>query len=311
MTEKDLILKHAKVLLISNHKEDYKSLKNYGFVRISHFNSVIEASKHFENHLESLNGYNIIFERCQKRQLGSFSEQNQMYYLLWEMNRENCLRINFSIENGLKTNSIYLMNGKKYTDVDHTFIFEEAIQYLQVKKDWIQNLIEQEIKSRTRKNKVNPDDEIMLDFIKKYDQLLSILKDYTLYSTNEYTKYSSDKLQIEKSENGFLVKNYDSGKLKGALVLSEEKRTDLRILQILNATKKGNLKKPLMVGIYTSVYDNLKGIPLKIGEKEKYLFHFIWIKAVNRLMPAISYPKKEIEMDTEAKVQNRKRRIKE
>jgi hypothetical protein len=58
--QKEKVTNNANVLLLSDKKEDYDILKNYGFKKINHFMSIIKADDYFKNHPNELENYDLV-----------------------------------------------------------------------------------------------------------------------------------------------------------------------------------------------------------------------------------------------------------
>ena len=90
-----LILDKADVLLVSEDKQDYQEMLDYGFKRVDYFNSYTTAEVYFKNHEKQLDSYdlvlvgNISFKKTSKFIKNDFLEEHLWFQTFCNLGNVN------------------------------------------------------------------------------------------------------------------------------------------------------------------------------------------------------------------------------
>ncbi len=75
---KEQILNRVNILLISDNEADYNAVVNYGFKKITHFKSIINADAYFKAHPDDLDKFDLVIKGRQKVQQVCFEGNTEL-----------------------------------------------------------------------------------------------------------------------------------------------------------------------------------------------------------------------------------------
>ncbi len=106
--------------------------------------------------------------------------------------------------------------------------------------------------------------------IKSFDNIRNSILSYLFYRNNGLINQTPDGLRIIEGDDGIKVENIYQGRTLCTIAFPKNYEHDyLRIFKIQTLSKKGTLSSPQIIGLYTSKYDGLEGIPNRPNEKQE------------------------------------------
>lgn len=107
------IVENGNILLISDQEEEYKALKEYGFLNIDWFKSYVRADRYFSNATSELDKYHMIIEGNQK--IFSSDWDNKLWlkkYIKELEDKKEVINSSISVYEALKKVSLYTKDLK-------------------------------------------------------------------------------------------------------------------------------------------------------------------------------------------------------
>lgn len=112
--------------------------------------------------------------------------------------------------------------------------------------------------------------EAELALIRLFDNIRYSITSYLNYRKNGLINQTPEGLNITEGKDGIKVENIYQGRTLCSIVFPKDyKHDNLRIFEIQTLSKKGTLSSPQTIGVYTSKYENLEGIPNRPDEKQE------------------------------------------
>lgn len=132
-------------------------------------------------------------------------------------------------------------------------------------------------------------EEAELAPIKEFDSIRYAVMRYLENRKKGFTHRNPEGLRITEEKDGIKVENTFSGRILCTIVFSKKnnEQKNLRVFDIQTLSKKGNLTPPQTIGVYTSQYETLAGIPSRPDEKQAGAITSIQ-KKVNHVLEPIN-----------------------
>lgn len=144
-------------------------------------------------------------------------------------------------------------------------------------------------------------EEAELAPIELFDNIIYSISNYLKYLKKGFITESPEGLKITENTEIIKVENIYQGRTMCVIIFSKDyKKGDLRIFDIQTISKKGNLLEPQTIGVYTSKYEKVEGIPSRPNEVQANALVSIRKKINIALIPLLDDAcKKEKEDETQ------------
>lgn len=144
-------------------------------------------------------------------------------------------------------------------------------------------------------------EEAELAPIELFDNIIYSISNYLKYLKKGFITESPEGLKITENTETIKVENIYQGRTMCVIIFSKDyKKGDLRIFDIQTISKKGNLLEPQTIGVYTSKYEKVEGIPSRPNEVQANAIVSIGKKINISLVPLNCEAwKKEQEQETQ------------
>lgn len=137
--------------------------------------------------------------------------------------------------------------------------------------------------------------EFHLSQINSFDNICNTVSTYLNYRRKGLVFHNPEGLIIMEDEKHIKVENIYNGRVFCTLrFLKDYKKDDYRVFHMETLSKKGYLSSQETVGLYTSNYENMKGIPDRPNEKQMDALNSINKKIDFSLKPVIDDIEKTI-----------------
>ena len=273
------LLNNAKILLISDMMEDYKTLESFGFKNIHFIRSMERADSYFMDILEELDSYFMIITGFQSiynyRIIKNMTLPNDIKklkgrkYFYEEPN--NRMPFPWFLEVYVKVPDDKLEEEWNINNHSLSSIISGCLEKIGYEKTQVQSEESFEFKSSFIKEEIS-DKEI-------YEHIKSMIITFFDLRKNGYTVKIND-LNIYESEKGIRIEYIIDGSVVSAITFPKEDLYEVSFIDIELINNKGKLVNN-EVGIYPKGYESIS--VRRANDKELFALKIIENKLANYL----------------------------